>query len=52
MQYDCFAESFHFCLRFKGFFSKISHSFYTNKLYFLENYLAYFQHTNIKRKEK
>ena len=50
----CFAESFHFCLRFKGFVNKISHSLYTTTQYryLLENYLAYFQHTNIKRKEK
>ena len=27
----CFAESFHFRLRFKGFVNKISHSLYTNK---------------------
>ena len=27
----CFAESFHFCLRFKGFVNKIRHSLYTNK---------------------
>ena len=27
----CFAESFHFCLRFKGFVNKISHSLYANK---------------------
>ena len=27
----CFAESFHCCLRFKGFVNKISHSLYTNK---------------------
>ena len=27
----CFAESFHFCLRFKGFVNKIRHSLYANK---------------------
>ena len=50
----CFAKSFHFHLRFKGFVNKISHSSYTNKYYryLLENYLAYFQHTNIKWKQK
>ena len=46
----CFAESFHFRLRFKGFVNKISHSLYPNK-YLLLNCLAYFQHTNIKRKD-
>ena len=48
----CFEESFHF--RLKGFVNKISHSLYTNKWYkyVLENYLAYFQYTNIKRKER
>ena len=50
----CFAESFHFHLKFKRFVNKISHLLYTNKQYkyLLKNYLAYFQHTNSKRKEK
>ena len=50
---SCFVKSFHFPLRFKGFVNKISHSLYTNKYYeyLLENYLACFQSTNIKRKE-
>ena len=26
-----FAKSFHFCLKFKGFVNKISHSLYTKK---------------------
>ena len=30
---SCFAESFHFCLRFKGFVNKRSHSLYSNKQY-------------------
>ena len=29
----CFAESFHFCLRFKGFVNKRSHALYSNKQY-------------------
>ena len=50
----CFAESFHFRLRFKGYVNKINHLLYTNKQYqyLLENYLAYFQYSNIKRKVK
>ena len=40
-----FAESFHFHLMLKGFVNKISYLLYTI-------YLAYFQHTNIKRTEK
>ena len=37
----------------RTFFNKISHSFYTHKQYqhLLENYLAYFEYTNIKEKE-
>ena len=31
MIYRCFAKSFHFCLRLKGFVNKISQLFYTNK---------------------
>ena len=27
----CFAKSFHFCLKFKGFVNKISHSLYPKK---------------------
>ena len=27
----CFAKSFHFCLKFKGFVNKISHSLNTKK---------------------
>ena len=39
---------------FKGFLNNISHSLCTNKKYeyLLENYLVYFQYTNIKRKKK
>ena len=46
--------SFHFRLRFKGYVNKINHLLYTNKQYqyLLENYLAYFQYSNIKRKVK
>ena len=49
-----FVESFHFLLRFKGFANKISHSLYSNKQYkyLLENYLVYFQYTNLKRKQE
>ena len=45
----CSAKSFNFHLRFKRFANKITHSRYTNKQlqYLLENYLAYFQYTNI-----
>ena len=48
----CFEESFHF--RLKGFVNTISHMLYTNKWYkyVLENFLAYFQYTNVKRKER
>ena len=49
-----FVESFHFLLRFKGFINKISHSLYSNKQYkyLLENYLVYFQYSNLKRKQE
>ena len=51
---ECFAKSFHFRLRFKGFVNKTRHLLYTDKQYkyLLENYLLYLQCTNIRREIK